>query len=388
LIDDIRNYSSKFSTSKYKAFENKLVTSNQSEGFNFVIKSMTEWTQIKPDVIVLILHYLQNYYLYEFGRAVKNLGNYHFSNFLPKNYEMKEISDVVHFKDIINKVRGQIDVKSQAQQNKDRLSVVAMARFALENNYISVNEKLGCFTMRSHRSDKKFYIIQLSPKPTCTCTTKSTCYHIISCQMMVGIYNPNNKSDINLSHLVEEHENFKSTKSGKKHFRKIDLKPINESLSKNSEKFAPISDSSNEETYLSSNSIFNDDNSGKSQEVYIIGEKYTSTENFLEKLAELKAKVNKILTRNEERVRRRNLRRNIYPDLKIELCEWENFIFEEKIFEEDFESLNPGIWLRSDILENAITALINKFDLNEVVGILGINCLKFIVGNNFERCLR
>jgi hypothetical protein len=140
LIDDIRNYSSKFSTSKYKAFENKLVTSNQSEGFNFVIKSMTEWTQIKPDVIVLILHYLQNYYLYEFGRAVKNLGNYHFSNFLPKNYEMKEISDVVHFKDIINKVRGQIDVKSQAQQNKDRLSVVAMARFALENNYISVTK--------------------------------------------------------------------------------------------------------------------------------------------------------------------------------------------------------------------------------------------------------
>jgi hypothetical protein len=37
---------------------------------------MTEWTQIKPDVIVLILHYLQNYYLYEFRRAVKNLGNY------------------------------------------------------------------------------------------------------------------------------------------------------------------------------------------------------------------------------------------------------------------------------------------------------------------------
>jgi hypothetical protein len=150
--------------------------------------------------------------------------------------------------------------------------------------------------------------------------------------MMVGIYNPNKKSDINLSHLVEEHENFKSTKSGKKHFRKIDLEPINKSLSKNSERFAPISDSSN--------SIFNDDDSGKSQELYIIGEKYISTKNFVEKLAELKAEVDKILPRNEERVRRRNLKRNIYPDLKIELCEWENFIFEEKIFEGDFESLN------------------------------------------------
>jgi hypothetical protein len=87
--------------------------------------------------------------------------------------------------------------------------------------------------------------------------------------MMVGICNPNNKPDINLSHLVEEHEYFKSTKSGKKHFRKIDLESINESSSKNSEKFTPVSDSSNEETYLSSNSIFNDDGSGKSQELYI-----------------------------------------------------------------------------------------------------------------------
>jgi hypothetical protein len=113
-----------------------------------------------------------------------------------------------------------------------------------------------------------------------------------------------------------------------------------------------------------------------------------STKNFVEKLAELKAKVDKILPRNEERVRRRNLRRNIYPDLKIEICEWENFIFEEKIFEGDFESLNPENWLRSHILENAISALINKFDLVEIVGILGIHCLKFIVENNFERCLR
>jgi len=97
LINDIKNYSALFVTQKFKAFEGKIATSNQSEAFNYVIKSIINWKQNTPDIMVLILYYLQNYYINEFRRAAKNLGIYHLNKYFPSKYEIKTVENFIPF---------------------------------------------------------------------------------------------------------------------------------------------------------------------------------------------------------------------------------------------------------------------------------------------------
>ena len=52
------------------------ITTNQAEGFNFLLKSLQGWHVVPVDVIVYAFHMLQRFYLKEISRGKAGLGNY------------------------------------------------------------------------------------------------------------------------------------------------------------------------------------------------------------------------------------------------------------------------------------------------------------------------
>ena len=52
------------------------VTTNQSEGFNTVLKRLQQWKKAPVDSILFSLYQLQNYYYNEIQRGICQSGNY------------------------------------------------------------------------------------------------------------------------------------------------------------------------------------------------------------------------------------------------------------------------------------------------------------------------
>jgi hypothetical protein len=52
------------------------LTTNQSEGFNTLLKSLQGWKEVPLDVVLLSLHMMQKYYLQEAKRGKAGLGNF------------------------------------------------------------------------------------------------------------------------------------------------------------------------------------------------------------------------------------------------------------------------------------------------------------------------
>ena len=53
------------------------ITTNQSEGFNTVLKQYQQWKEVPIDLLVLGLHHLQVYYYNEVQRGYCGFGEYH-----------------------------------------------------------------------------------------------------------------------------------------------------------------------------------------------------------------------------------------------------------------------------------------------------------------------
>ena len=52
------------------------ITTNLSEGFNFLIKDLMDWKEVPEDVIILAMKLLQQYYICETMRGKAGLGTY------------------------------------------------------------------------------------------------------------------------------------------------------------------------------------------------------------------------------------------------------------------------------------------------------------------------
>ena len=77
LYNDLINHSCKFVTSKFTAFsDGKVVTNNISESMNFVIKSITENKQLPIDSIIMVFKQVQDVYSYDFLRGFTGFGNF------------------------------------------------------------------------------------------------------------------------------------------------------------------------------------------------------------------------------------------------------------------------------------------------------------------------
>ncbi len=397
LIPDIENHSANFITQKFKAFDGKAATSNQSEAFNYIIKSITEWKENSPDAMCLIFYYLQNYYLTEFSRASRNLGNYHVNEFFPKNCQINTVDIFIPYENIVDHVKGKIINDQEVQQDKERKTLLAMARYSVENNFISHNSNLKCFTIRSFRDPEKIYVVKLNPKPTCTCPFKGKCYHILACQISIGNEDFSDKSSLNLSELTKVSEKSKHSKSGKKYFRKIDSQKNIENIASVSTKSKPTdieidldvsteisSDSNNSSTFSGDEiSVYGTDKttSNEQNEIEFLEEKVKSKEEIEWHFQRLRDRIYNLVVGGKDKVWQRNKKRNFYPNINVELFEWTDFPINRtlKYFKEPFESLNSGIWLSNFILDDAIQCLINKYELDNYIGLLGINACEKIL---------
>jgi hypothetical protein len=392
LTSDIENHSAKFITKKFKAFDGKAATSNQSEAFNYIIKSITEWKENSPDLMCLIFYYLQNYYLTEFSRASRNLGNYHINEYFPKNYQINTVDTFIPYENIIDHVKGKIINVQEVQQDKERKTSLAMARYSVENNFISHNSNLKCFTIRSFRDPEKLYVVKLNPKPTCTCAFKGKCYHILACQISIGNEDFSDKSSLNLSELTKAAEKTKYSKSGKKYFRKIDSQKNIENIASVSTESKPTdvkfdldvstelsSDNENSSTFSGDEiTLYETDNkitSSEKNEIEFLEEKVKPPEEIECHFQNLRDKINNLVIGGKDKIWQRNKKRNLYPNINVELFEWADFPINRtlKNFKEPYESLNSGIWLSNYILDDAIQCLINKHKLDDFIGLLGIN---------------
>lgn len=342
LMSDIENYAATFRTKKFSAFEGKAATSNQSEAFNYILKSTTNWKENKPDMMCLIFYYLQNYYLNEFSRASRGLGNYHTSKYFPKNYEFDTVDSFIHYEKIIEHVKREIKNVLEFQEDKERITAISMAQYSIDKNYISHNPNLKCFTIRSFRDEKKCYVVKLYPKPTCSCPVKKRCYHILACEMSVGMENLKEKSNLNISELVEVNEKGMHSKSGKKHFRKIDSQKEIEKNSSFSEKLKEnrelrinlnssdistdydlkLSDTENDNSLSETDIEFE---SETPKELEIIEEKLKSKEEVKNHFQNLRDRVYSIVMGGREKIWQRNKKRNLHPYFNVELFEWEDF---------------------------------------------------------------
>jgi hypothetical protein len=175
--------------------------------------------------MVLILYYLQNYYINEFRRAAKNLGVYHLNKYFPSKFEIKIVENFIPLENIVQLVKGEI-VNSSETQDTDRKTFLSVAKYSIDNNFITLNPSLQSITMRSFRNPIANYVIHLWPKTSCSCPSRGKCYHIIACRMSLGMYDAKEKSSLNISEIIKENEKAKHTRSGKKHFRKVDKKFI------------------------------------------------------------------------------------------------------------------------------------------------------------------
>ncbi len=351
LINDIKNYSALFVTKKFKAFEGKIATNNQSEAFNYVIKSVINWKQNTPDIMVLILYYLQNYYINEFRRAARNLGIYHLNKYFPSKYEIKIVENFIPLENIVQHVKGKIVNSSEIQQDADRKTVLSMAKYSIDNNFITLSPSLQSFTMRSFRNPRVNYDIQLWPKTSCTCPSRGKCYHIIACQMSLGMYDTKEKSSLNISEIMKENEKAKHTRRGKKHFRKVE-KIISTKRDSSSEEYISIDEQDNQEQNSEEKYSQEQDSEEKNSQLEskhdedhvsdIESEDELSDRlenNFYESL---RVKVSIIIINRDERIRRQNVNRFLLETVNIRSLEWEKFNYKKKFFKKPFESLNPG----------------------------------------------
>lgn len=209
------------------------VTTNQSEGFNTVLKRLQQWKEAPVDSILLCLYQLQVYYYNEIQRGLCQSGNYNlcpqFAS-LAQPPEDVQLIDCISPEDIVARVRSQelhVDdpqdmasciqdsVKSTVYSSaSSSTSQLARAKLVIAENRISHDLKLGVFVVKNNEG--KHNAVTLFPKQSCTCPSTCECYHILAAKLSVGLPCRDETKTINLSQLRRNTRSRKEKKSGRK----------------------------------------------------------------------------------------------------------------------------------------------------------------------------
>jgi len=203
------------------------ITTNQSEGFNTVMKRLQKWKEVPLDSIIFSLYHLQTYYYNEIQRGLCQCGDFKlatdFVTFARDPDEVKLI-EATPPNSIVERVHTKethtID-SSQMASSLERQSVGrcpssqhARASLVLTEERISFDPKLGVFVVRS--SENHHHAVTLFPKQSCTCPSTGECYHIISAKMSLGMESKQTSTVVNLTQLRKNTRSRKEKKSGRK----------------------------------------------------------------------------------------------------------------------------------------------------------------------------
>ena len=115
-----------------------------------------------------------------------------------------------------------INVSITSHVTQQNQSQIALACDAVENKRVELVPNMSAFIVQGN--NKKTYSVQLFPKEKCNCPSTTTCWHIITSELSLGIHNiiPG-KININLSQLKRNSRTRVDKKSGRKQPRPNDM---------------------------------------------------------------------------------------------------------------------------------------------------------------------
>ena len=145
--------------SKYTKFDKfSGVTTNQSEGFNWLMKDLTNWREGPIDCVVLAFRFLQQYYLCEIKRGLAGVGNFTLrEEYMKHKIAIDEInrteSAVCSYRDIVSLIRDGKFLREDSNgvpSATSKLSNTAKAIEIKNSERIVFVPRFGCFVACSH----------------------------------------------------------------------------------------------------------------------------------------------------------------------------------------------------------------------------------------------
>jgi len=219
------------------------ITTNMSEGFNWLIKDLTGWKEKPIDSIVMCFRLLQNFYEQEIHRGQAGIGTYILKSKEPISIGDLTVRPTIPVQEIVKSIKEKsYQVRSKDSRNVHPGTRIFKAKELLYHDCVSHVPKQGCFVVRS---GKNLYNVEIFPKQKCSCQATSDCAHILA--VLLGLNYPESdlkpqKTSINLTVLRKNARG--KHKPGRKRPRvgDVDIEPPSDSeIAQKRKKNCPIS---------------------------------------------------------------------------------------------------------------------------------------------------
>ena len=171
--------------SKYTKFDKfSGVTTNQSEGFNWLMKDLDNWREGPIDCVVLSFRFLQQYYLSEIKRGLAGIGNFTLrEEYIHHKVDIEDInrteSAVGSYRDIVFLIKDGKFLQADHNEEVSSTSNLSNKAKAIEiqnSERIVFVPKFGCFVVLGPTG--KVYTVEIFPVEKCSCLIpRAACSH-------------------------------------------------------------------------------------------------------------------------------------------------------------------------------------------------------------------
>ena len=168
------------------------ITTNQSEGFNFLLKDFQDWKEAPLDCILMAIKMLQGFYVEETRRGKAGLGTYQlktkYAKYATDVDEFMSRNLVCHPKDIVKSLKNKEiytdSLKLPSDESNCNNTRVVRAKLLVAGDCVSFSARLGVFSVLDSR---EVYTVKMFPKAKCTCPVKDKCIHILAVKLGLGV---------------------------------------------------------------------------------------------------------------------------------------------------------------------------------------------------------
>lgn len=234
IEDRLPNYCLQYIHKYTNADDINGVTTNQSEGFNWLIKDLNNWKEGPIDCILLSFRFLQQYYLSEIRRGKAAIGNFTLiSSMVDQIIDVNELDiqpAVCDVKEIVEFIKNKdITDNTEVMKEEINLTVRGKAKEIVAANRISFVPRFGSFVILGATGQS--FVSKLFPKETCTCALKhGKCSHVLAVKMALRMDTTSHEVVQDLDDITKTRKEVRGKKKpGRKQPRPGDTDPEPES---------------------------------------------------------------------------------------------------------------------------------------------------------------
>ena len=207
------------------------ITTNQSEGFNWLIKDLNNWKEGPIDCILLSFRFLQQYYMSEIRRGKAAIGNYTLINSMADQMinidELDLQPPVCDVKEIVEFIKNK-DITDNTEIVKEEVNLTARgkAKEIVAANRLSFVPRFGSFVILGATGQS--FVTKLFPKETCTCAVKNgKCSHVLAVKMALRMDTTSHEVVQDLDNITKTRKELRGKKKpGRKQPRPGDIDAI------------------------------------------------------------------------------------------------------------------------------------------------------------------